>query len=351
MWNQFRNPELIGKITAKLQKSRTPMHIMEVCGTHTMAIGKWGIRRLLPDTISLISGPGCPVCVTPVSFIDELMKLKGVTICTFGDLLRVPGTKGTLEKARASGLVVKIVYSPMEALKLAKRKDVVLAGIGFETTVPGIALTIKKAAETGNKNFSVLPAFKTIPQALKTLLNAHDVHLNGFLLPGHVSVVIGRQAYDFLPRDYQVGGVVTGFEPVDILTAIHSLCMMAEQGKPEVLNSYKRVVSNKGNIAAQKIMNEVLEPSDAVWRGLGEIPDSGLSIRKEYSQYDALVKYGLEITDCEEKQGCRCGDVLQGKITPPKCPLFNTVCTPANPIGPCMVSSEGSCAAYYKYEQ
>ncbi|MCF7859383.1 MAG: hydrogenase formation protein HypD [Candidatus Cloacimonetes bacterium] len=348
---KFRDPQLINKIVADLQKWQQPIKIMEVCGSHTMAIGHWGIRKLLPPSISLISGPGCPVCVTPSSLIDELIKLKGVKIATFGDLIRVPGKEETLEQARARGLDVEIVYSPLEALKLAEKKETVFVGIGFETTTPGIAQTILLAANQKQKNFSVLPAFKLIPPALDALLSEEDLSLDGFLLPGHVSVIIGSQSYNLLPHKYGIGGVVTGFEPLDILRAVKILTEQIEHGEATIVNEYNRVVNRDGNKVARHIIEEVLQVNDALWRGMGLIPKSGLTINEKYKEYDASKKYEIMLKDEEAKTGCRCADVLKGKIIPSDCPLFASKCTPANPIGSCMVSSEGSCAAYYKYER
>lgn len=349
--SKFRQPQLIGKIIEELQDFRQPVKFMEVCGSHTMAIGHWGIRKLLPQNIKLISGPGCPVCVTPSSMIDELIKLKNVTIAAFGDLLRVPGSLGTLEQARAAGADIRIIYSPLEALEFAGKKETVLTGIGFETTIPGIALTIQKAAEENIKNFSVLPAFKLVPPALEALLSGGDLEVNGFILPGHVSVVIGADAYKMLPEKFGIGGVVTGFEPLDILLGIRKLVNQIKEERPEIENEYGRVVTKTGNPKAKQIIDQILQTEDAVWRGLGLIPLSGLGIREEYSQFDAGKKYGLKITDSEKNSGCRCADVLKGKIIPSQCALFANTCEPGNPLGPCMVSSEGSCAAYYRYER
>ena len=349
--NDYRNPELIKKIVTELQGWKKPVKFMEVCGSHTMAIGHWGIRKLLPETISLISGPGCPVCVTPSSVIDSLIDLKNVTIATFGDLIRVPGNKGTLEQARANGLDVRMIYSPMEALEMAREKETVFVGIGFETTIPGIAYTIMEASRLNLKNFSVLPAFKLVPPALDALLSAKDTNVDGFILPGHVSVIIGSEAYSLLPEKFKIGGVVTGFEPLDILIGIEKLTNQIKNNEPKIENEYSRVVNSSGNMQAQKVIKKVLKVEDALWRGLGWIPMSGQGIKKEFEKFDAIKKYEIKITDTEKQTGCRCGDVLKGKIIPPECPLFEKVCKPNNPIGPCMVSSEGSCAAYYKYER
>ena len=349
--SKFRQPQLIEKIIDELQDFRQPVKFMEVCGSHTMAIGHWGIRKLLPQNIKLISGPGCPVCVTPSSIIDALIDLKNITIAVFGDLLRVPGSHGTLEQARASGADVRIIYSPLEALEIAELKETVLVGIGFETTIPGMALVLQKAAAVKLKNFSLLPAFKLIPPALDALLSGSDVQVDGFILPGHVSVVIGADAYKFLPQKFGIGGVVTGFEPLDILLGIRNLVNQIKQEQPKIENEYGRVVTKTGNLQAKKIIDQTLQTEDAIWRGLGMIPQSGLGIRPEYAQYDAVKKYGLKINGKEIHTGCRCAEVLKGAITPADCPLFARICQPANPLGPCMVSSEGSCAAYYRYER
>ncbi|MBN1949179.1 MAG: hydrogenase formation protein HypD [Candidatus Cloacimonetes bacterium] len=349
-WKKFRNPQLIADILQLLQSHQQPLRLMEVCGTHTMAIGHWGIRKLLPATISLISGPGCPVCVTPTSLIDALIELKSVTIATFGDLIRVPGNYGSLELARARGLQVKVIYSPLEALELAEKREVILVGIGFETTIPGMAQTLIEARRRNLKNFSLLPAFKTIPPALRALLKENDVQIDGFLLPGHVSVIIGLESYRFMTQEFGIGGIITGFEPLDIVTAIYHLALQQENS-PRIENEYRRCVSDRGNRIARDLMEQVLEVQDAPWRGLGWIPGSGLGIRAEFAEFDASRKYGITLAAGNDPPGCRCGDVLKGKIIPPECPLFARVCQPENPIGPCMVSSEGSCAAYYKYEQ
>jgi len=349
--SKYRDPKIIKKIVEDLQKWDKPLKIMEVCGSHTMAIGHWGIRKMLPKNISLISGPGCPVCVTPSSLIDELINLKDVTIATFGDVLRVPGKDETLEHARARGLDVRIVYSPLEALKLAKEKEIIFVGIGFETTIPGIAQTILMAKQQKLHNFSVLPAFKLVPPALEALLSEEEIKLDGFLLPGHVSVIIGAEAYMLLPEKYGIGGVVSGFEPLDILTAIKIITEQVKNSKPAIVNEYNRVVNIVGNKNAQNVIDKVLKTEDALWRGIGWIEDSGLGIRKEFEEFDASKKYNITLVDETGDTGCRCADVLKGKIIPPECPLFEKVCNPANPIGPCMVSSEGSCAAYYKYER
>lgn len=360
----FRDPGLIRQVVKDLSEYRNDVKIMEVCGTHTMAIGKWGIRNLIPENIKLISGPGCPVCVTPSSVIDELIGLEGVTIASFGDLLRLPGSTGNLEQARAKGLHVHTVYSPLEALELSKQKETLLVGIGFETTIPGIAYTITEAQRLKLTDFSVLSLGKLIPPALDALLSDEQIEIDGFILPGHVSLITGTDTYGFMPEKYQVGGVVTGFEPLDIVVGIKSL--LGQISKPQIINEYSRAVTKKGNQNARAMIERVFEVSDAYWRGLGKIPSSGLIIRDEYSQFDASKKYGLMVESPEAvsasqsasasvsnvSSNCRCGDILKGKIIPTQCALYsNNKCTPDNPVGPCMVSSEGSCAAYYLYER
>ncbi|MEA3499827.1 MAG: hydrogenase formation protein HypD, partial [Candidatus Marinimicrobia bacterium] len=290
---EFQNPKLIKKLVEKINKYNKQISLMEVCGSHTMAIGRWGIRDLLPKNIKLISGPGCPVCVTPMSIIDALLDLENVTIAIFGDLMRVPGEKGSLELAKAKGLDVKIIYSPMDALKLAEKKETVFVGIGFETTIPGIAYTIKEAYKNNITNYSVLTSLKVVPPALELLASDKDINLNGFILPGHVSVVTGANAYNFLPEKYNIGGVVTGFEPADILVSIDRLIQQVEKNKPKIENEYSRIVTPEGNKHTQEIMKEILEIDDGIWRGIGIVPKSELKIRNKYSNYDAAKKYNI----------------------------------------------------------
>ncbi|HIE06063.1 MAG TPA: hydrogenase formation protein HypD, partial [bacterium (Candidatus Stahlbacteria)] len=318
---------------------------------HTMAIGRWGLRKLLPGSIDLISGPGCPVCVTPTSVIDACLDLEGVTIAIFGDLLRVPGRKGTLEEARGSGLDVRVVYSPADALKIAGERETVFVGIGFETTSPTIGATIIKAQEIGLKRFSVLPAFKLIPPALDALLSSGETRIDGFILPGHVSTIIGSEPYKFIAKDYLKGGVIAGFEPVDILQAISYLIEQKKREKPAIEIAYRRSVTPDGNLKAKEVIHRVFETTDGLWRGLGWIKESGLRIRDEFREFDASARYSLKQEEVSDDPRCRCGDVLKGLIKPNRCSLFSNTCNPANPIGPCMVSSEGSCAAYYQYER
>ncbi|MBN2460452.1 MAG: hydrogenase formation protein HypD [Candidatus Cloacimonetes bacterium] len=346
----YRDPALMSALTTCLQDWEKPVSIMEVCGSHTMAIGRWGIRKLLPSSIRLLSGPGCPVCVTPMSMIDQLAGLKDVTIATFGDLIRVPGERISLEKARAQGLDVQIIYSPLEALKIARKRKTILAGIGFETTIPGIAQTVLEAERQGISDFYVYPAFKLIPPALKALLKINN-SIDGFILPGHVSVIIGARAYRFLPRDFGRGGVITGFEPVDIMLAISRLLKQLKNGDCKIENEYSRVVNERGNNKAQDIIYKVFQPERALWRGLGWLENSGLGFKPAYERFDARLVFSLPPLEDYIKSGCRCPDVLRGVIIPSECPLFGSNCNPAHPLGSCMVSSEGSCAAYFKYER
>lgn len=354
--NKFKDPDLclniLDQIKAELQEE---FRFMEVCGTHTVAIFQSGIRTLLPEEIVHLSGPGCPVCVTHDREIAAYLALaeKNVTIATFGDLIKVPGPGGkNLKMAQAEGAKIKVVYSAFDALNMAinnQNEQVVFLGVGFETTAPTVAATIKMAKEQGVKNFSVLAFHKLVPPALKALAADKDIRVDGLLLPGHVSTIIGLQPYLFLADDYAMPGVIGGFEPLDILQAILIMIRQKNKDGPEVVNNYKRAVSDQGNPKAMDTMYQVFESTDALWRGLGIIPGSGLSIRQEYSDFDASLIFDQSLPQVDEIPGCKCGEVLKGLISPDKCPLFGTRCTPAKPVGPCMVSTEGSCAAYYKY--
>ncbi|MCL2631543.1 MAG: hydrogenase formation protein HypD [Coriobacteriia bacterium] len=335
------------------------LKLMEVCGTHTMAIAKHGIRSLLPSNIRLLSGPGCPVCVTANSDIDAIIALSRVenlTIATFGDMLRVPGSSTSLEQRRAEGASVQVVYSPLDALRLAEaqpERQIVFVGVGFETTSPIIAATVQRAAAAELLNFSVLAAFKLVPPALQVLLEDPELALDGLILPGHVSTILGVEAYDFIAEQYNMPAVITGFEPLDILAGIDMLLeqiLSRQQGDSlRIGNAYARSVQATGNQQARQSIDTVFQPVDATWRGLGVIPASGLAFRPEFARYDATQRFELDIEPTVEVRGCRCGDVLRGIIVPPECPQFGRACTPTRPLGPCMVSSEGSCAAYYRY--
>jgi len=354
---EFRNPAFVKGMLNKI-KNLTDKNvvIMEVCGTHTMSIFKSGIRALLPENIKLISGPGCPVCVTSQGYIDTAIALSDrpdVIVTTFGDMLKVPGNNGSLRDKKALGKDIRIVFSPLDGLKIAREnpdKQVVFLGVGFETTAPTIALAVKKASEEGLENFSVLQSIKTMPATMEVLVMDDSLQIDGFICPGHVSAVIGAQPYDFLAEKYNVPAVVAGFEAGDIVKGLYDLIEMIVEEKPQVLNTYKRLVSYEGNTNAIKLIDEVMESCDSVWRGLGNIPETGLKLRSAYSAYDAETKLGLELLPDQPLEGCICGDILKGKQQPLDCPMFGTACNPENPVGACMVSEEGTCAAYYKYE-
>lgn len=328
-----------------------PIRIMEVCGTHTHQIFRLGIRGILPDSIRLISGPGCPVCVTPVGYIDEAVYLaleKGCTLCTFGDLIRVPGTQQSLAGARAKGANVEMVYSPIDAMDYAEAhpdEQVVFLAVGFETTTPASCVAVKKAKEKGLTNFSLLVANKTMDNAYLALKGSADA----FLYPGHVSVVTGTDIYERLRDEEGMSGVVCGFTGPEILTAIALIVKGCEKGKPFYANAYPRVVKDKGSPEGRALIAETMEPIDTEWRGLGVIPMSGLKLREEYEAFDARKKFDVPSMDGRANPACRCGEVLQGKIRPDQCPCFGKACTPEHPVGACMVSDEGACSAFYQY--
>jgi hydrogenase expression/formation protein HypD len=334
-----------------------PLRLMEICGTHTMAIFRHGLRSLLPETIDLVSGPGCPVCVTAMEDIDRALRVAdqpGVIVTTFGDMLRVPGSGGSLQEKKGEGADIRMVYSTMDALAVAEdnpEREVVFLGIGFETTAPTVAAAIKTARLRGMRNFSVLSAHKLLPPAMAALLGGGDLQIDGFLCPGHVTTVIGISAYGGVVENYRIPCVVAGFEPVDILQGILMLVEQARSGLARVEIQYTRGVSPEGNQGARAIMEEVFEPRDSPWRGLGLIPQSGLAVRETFASHDAERRFDLTVSPAQEPPGCRCADVLRGKMKPPGCRLYKKACTPRNPVGPCMVSSEGTCAAYYKYQE
>ncbi len=354
----FRDPQLAQALVKQIEKAaRSPIRLMEVCGTHTMAIFRHGIRGLLPDTISLLSGPGCPVCVTDPIDINAFIALSQydeVIIATFGDLVRVPGTFTSLQKEAAEGADIRVVYSALDAVELAQRnphKTVVFLGVGFETTAPTIAAAILTARQLQLENFCVYSAHKTVPLALAALMAQPDVRIDGFLLPGHVSVVIGQDAYLPFFDQYRIPSVVTGFEPLDLLQGILKLVRQVEAGAPELSNAYTRAVTPRGNAKARELMAQVFQPCDARWRGLGLIPKSGLAIRRELAAFDAARRFRIAVVEMPPPKGCICGRVLTGAQTPLECPSFGKRCTPMDPVGPCMVSSEGTCAAYYRYHE
>jgi len=354
--DEYRDGDLAQRIVKQIYALSTKdIRLMEVCGTHTVSIFRSGIREIVPPNIILISGPGCPVCVTATEEIDKSIKLSHqdkVIVATFGDLMRVPGSDSSLEKERAEGADIRVVYSTFDALKLAANnpeKGVAFLGIGFETTAPTIAAAILEAKREGIKNFWVLALHKLIPPALEALISSDDLRVDGFICPGHVTSIIGANSYLPIVEKYHAPCVVTGFEPIDILQGIYMLVEQLERNIPKVEIQYKRGVTFEGNKNAMAIMYKVFEPCDAPWRGLGVIPNSGLKLRAEYARYGAEGQFDLSIPKPREHPGCKCGDILRGTITPPECPLFRKACNPSHPIGPCMVSSEGTCGAYYKY--
>ena len=354
---EYRDPELGKKLLERIhQRSKKPARLMEFCGGHTAAIFKSGLRQLLPPNIEMLSGPGCPVCVTAAADLDRAIALgqqPGVIITSFGDMVRVPGSHSSLQKARAAGADVRIVYSAQDALTIAKenpQKTVVFIGIGFETTAPTVAASVLQAEREKLKNYAVLSLHKLTPPVMRAILNLGEVKLNGIICPGHVSAVIGSRPYDFLANDYHIACAVAGFEPVDILLAVDMLVEQIESGTPQVEIAYRRGVKPEGNPAALKLMDAVFEPGDADWRGIGVVPASGLHLRQSYERFDASKLFDIKITPAKEPKGCICGAVLRGVSTPDACKLFRTACTPENPVGPCMVSSEGACSTYYSVQ-
>ena len=365
--DEFRDRRLIDKVALKIRRAVEPgrnYNIMEVCGTHTMSIFRFGLKDILPENIRLISGPGCPVCVTPNEFLDKaivIANMKNVIIATFGDMLKVPGSHSSLEKEKALDADIRIVYSSLDALDLAKEypnKEIVFLGIGIETTAPTVAQSLIMAKKEKLKNYSVLCGHKTMPEVLETLVSdgtinpvrnreiSNGINVDGFLLPGHVSAIIGTAPYKFLSAKYKKRCVVSGFEPLDIM---QSVLMIIRQKAPAVEIQYKRIISEEGNALARKSMAKVFEKSASVWRGIGIVQGSGLKIKDSYKEFDAQEKFNPKPENSEENPGCFCGYILKGLKTPYDCRLFAKVCTPEKPAGACMVSSEGTCAAYYKY--
>lgn len=328
---------------------------MEVCGTHTMAAARSGLRTLLPAGVRLSSGPGCPVCVTAPGYVAAacaLARRPGVVVATFGDMVRVPGGDVSLEEERARGADVRPVYSTLDALALARRlpgREVVFLGVGFETTAPTVAAAVRTARDEGIENFSVLVAHKTMPGALRALATAPDIALDGLLCPGHVSTVTGEGIYRFLPAEFGIPCAIAGFEPLEILLGIESLLGQILEGQPRVENVYRWVVRPGGNARARAVMEEVFEACDAEWRGIGTIPGSGLRLRAAFAAFDAGRRFSIRVPHVAPPRGCLCGRILRGVAEPADCPLFGRSCTPRRPVGPCMVSSEGACAAAYTY--
>ncbi len=331
------------------------MALMEICGTHTVSLFRSGIKSLMPANVRLISGPGCPVCVTSCGYLDaacELAARKDVTIATYGDMVRVPGRTDSLEAARGRGAAVEVVYSARDAVKLARenpRRNVVFLAVGFETTTPATAAAVLEAEAAGLDNFFILPGHKVLMPALEALLSSGDSAIDGFLCPGHVSVILGWAAYRPIAEKYHKPCVVVGFEPAMMLEGILQLVFQVAAGEAKVGNAYSMAVSKTGNQAARRMIERVFEPVAAEWRAMGSIPASGLALRGPYARFDALAKFGIEFGPDYEPPGCRCGEVIQGKAEPTACGLFGVKCSPATPVGPCMVSSEGTCAAWYKY--
>lgn len=352
-------PALVARLkthAAELAKAGRRANIMEICGSHTMAIARYGVRDLLPENVTMVSGPGCPVCVTDPGYIDAAITLaeRGAIIVTFGDMLHVPGSKSTLTECRSQGGRIEVCYSPMAALTLAADNPataVVFLAIGFETTIGPVVSIVDGARRRGIDNVSLLTAFKLVPPALTALLADPDVAIDAFLCPAHVSAIIGSEAYAPFAGPSGVPCVVAGFEPLDILYGIDGIVAQLCAGESRVENQYSRVVKPGGNARARARMDRYLEPVDARWRGIGTIPQSGMGLRDDFHAYDAETKHGVVVEEGRQRPGCLCGDVIKGKCRPPDCPLFATACHPDSAVGPCMVSAEGTCAAYYKYSR
>lgn len=359
----MRCEEMLNELAAMdlHRESGEPFRLMEICGTHTMAIAKAGLRQLLPDGIRLISGPGCPVCVTPAELLDtvlELSEVPGITITSYGDLLRVPGSHrgDNLSARKAKGADIRVVYSPMDALEIAKKepkRQVVFLGVGFETTAPGTGISILQAEEQGVKNYSVFSMLKYTEPAIRAILKDPQSRIDGLICPGHVASIMGAESFRFLPQEYGLPAVTAGFEQEDVVTAVYRLCRMLAEERPDLKNEYTRAVRADGNPTAKQVLKQVFEPEDSIWRGLGEIPGSGMQIREAYREMDAKERFADMIAALPApghgNTGCRCGDVLRGNLSPEECPLFGKACMPSDPAGPCMVSGEGACAAAYKY--
>ena len=354
-WDKERTRRLLDGIEKLAPKE---LRLMEVCGTHTMAIAASGLKSMLPATVKLLSGPGCPVCVTPPQVIDKVLELsmeRDVLLASYGDMLRVPGSRAgdSLLRRKALGAHVETVYSAVDAVELALKnpeKQVVFLGVGFETTAPGTAAAVLTAREKGAKNFTLWSMLKTVEPALRTLIGSDGFNVDGFLCPGHVATIIGAKGFQYLPEEYGLPAVIAGFEPEDILLAVYKLVRQLADGEPKLENEYARAVRCEGNPLAQKMLKECFAPRFDLWRGLGGIADSGLGLREELGGFDAERRFQITIPTAEPPTSCRCGEVITGKLAPACCPLFGRRCTPEDPVGPCMVSSEGACAAAWKYE-
>jgi len=355
--DEYRDKKKIKKVADEITRisGKKKMTLMEVCGTHTMSIFRYGLKKLLPSNINLISGPGCPVCVSPNSFMDAAVaysKHEDIIICSFGDMFRVPGSTSSLEKQRARGGNIRVVSSPIDALDVARENPeskIVFLAVGFETTTPAVAVTIKEAKRQGLKNFYCLSGPKVIPPAIRVLLEQKECNIDGFLLPGHVSTIIGIHPYEFTVKEFGIGGAIAGFEPLDVLEAVYMLVSQIKKKSPQIQIQYKRVARPEGNPIARKSVDEVFEIDDSDWRGVGVIPKSGLKIRSKFKEFDAEVNLKIKPEATKEAKGCICGEILCGVKTPKDCKLFGKACTPSDPKGACMVSTEGTCAAWWKY--
>ncbi|MBT9544059.1 MAG: hydrogenase formation protein HypD [Candidatus Sericytochromatia bacterium] len=356
--DEYRDPAGVRALAEQIAKTVTrPWTLMEVCGGQTHAIVKYGLDQLLPPGVELLHGPGCPVCVTPLEMLDRAHQIAaqaGVLFCTFGDMLRVPGSRQDLRSLKAQGADIRMVYSPLDALALARnnpQREVVFFAVGFETTAPANAMAVYQAEREGLTNFSLLVSHVLVPPALEALLSAPNCQVQGFLAAGHVCTVMGLQAYGPLAEKYRVPIVVTGFEPVDLLKGVWVCLEQLENGQHSVANAYDRVVKSEGNLQAQAMLKQVFEVVPRKWRGLGELPDSGLSLNRNYRHFDATLRFGLEELQVLEPAECLSGEILSGLKKPLECPAFGTRCTPERPLGATMVSTEGACAAYYQYRR
>lgn len=359
---QSTDPAICKPLLTAVQEKAQEFHLkygrnpafMEVCGSHTMSLARSGVKQSLRGVVDLISGPGCPVCVTDQQSIDAMIALAEEDkriICTFGDMMRVPGSKQTLMDAKIKGRDIRVLYSPMDSIKIALEnpdKEVIFLGIGFETTIPLLALIVGEAVKKDVKNFSVWMTTKLVEPILRYLLDTKEVNLDGFLLPGHVSIVLGKNSYQYLVDEYDIPGVITGFEPAEMLSGLYKIIDLLINNEVDIINNYPAVVTNEGNIQAQKWLETYFMTCDEAWRGIGTIPNSGLDLKPEYERWNAKKRFSITLEE-PRKTKCRCGEVIRGLITPDACPLFAKACNPLNPIGPCMVSTEGSCAAHYQY--
>ncbi len=355
--DDFRNESFVKSLLTEIHKvSSRPIRIMEVCGGHTMAIRRYGIHNLLPSEIELLSGPGCPVCVTDQRYIDLAIayaKREDVIFLTYGDLLRVPGTYSSLEDEKARGADVRIIYSTIQALEVAREnpdKKIVFAAIGFETTTPGTAIAVLKAEEEKLENFFIISAHKIMPPPMNALIE-EGIPIDGYIGPGHVTAIAGSKIFSALVEKHKIPIVISGFEPVDLLQSVLFLAQMIRDGKSGVNIQYSRLVNEEGNLKAQQMMSKIFEPEDQYWRGIGSIPLSGLRLNKNYSKYDAEKQIPVKVETGPEPKACLCGQILKGLKKPTDCPLFGKKCTPTNPVGACMVSTEGGCHAYYNFRE